>query len=67
MADIWPSSPIVVTDPVKQIITRFFNISDSLDPNSGKSFADELFVEDGFFKTHKTMIFKGREGMVTLY
>jgi hypothetical protein len=64
MADIWPSSPIVVSDQVKQTITRFFDISDSVDPNSGRLFANEMFTEDGIFKTHKTMIFKGRDGTV---
>jgi hypothetical protein len=62
MANIWPSAPVVVTDQVKQIITRFFDISDSIDPTSGRLFAEEIFVKDGIFKTHKTCIFKGHDG-----
>jgi hypothetical protein len=62
MADIWPSTPVVVNDEVKKLITRFFEISDSLDPTSGELFADELFAKDGIFKTHKTLIFKGYDG-----
>ncbi|KAF2428614.1 hypothetical protein EJ08DRAFT_321674 [Tothia fuscella] len=61
MADIWPSSPITVSDQVKQAITRFFQIGDSSDPGSGKLFADELFTKDGIFKTHKTLVFRGYE------
>jgi hypothetical protein len=62
MADFWPSAPVVVTDQVKHIITRFFDISDSTDPTSGRLFAEELFIQDGFFKTHKTCVFKGHDG-----
>jgi len=63
MADIWPSSPVVVSDQAKQIITRFFEISDSPDPKSGRWFADELFTKDGVFKTHETCVFKGHDGL----
>lgn len=62
MADIWPSSPIIVTDQIKNLITRFFNISDSIDPESGRAFAEELFTKNGYFKTHKTCIFNGHDG-----
>lgn len=62
MANIWPSPPIIVTDEVKHLITRFFDISDSIDPHSGRSFAEQLFTKDGFFKTHKTCIFNGHDG-----
>jgi hypothetical protein len=59
--DIWPSAPVVVGPRVKQIITHFFKISDSTDPESGKLFV-ELFTKDGIFTTHKTMLFKGHDG-----
>jgi hypothetical protein len=62
MTNIWPSAPIIVTDQVKQLITRFFDISNSIDPTSGRLFAEELFVKDGFFKTHKTCVFNGHDG-----
>lgn len=61
--DIWPTAPVVVERRVKEIIARFFQISDSTDPDSGRLFAEELFAEDGFFKTHETCVFKGREGV----
>jgi hypothetical protein len=67
MADIWPTAPVLVTDQVKQQITRFFEISDSPDPKSGKLFADELFTKDATFKTHKTCVFRGHDGMYTLF
>jgi hypothetical protein len=51
---------------VKQLITRFFEISDSPEPTSGKLFADELFTKDGVFTTHKTLIFRGYDGMSTI-
>lgn len=58
-------APVMVEPRVKELITRFFQISDSTDPNSGHLFAEELFAEDGFFKTHETCVFKGREGLST--
>ncbi|QDS77275.1 hypothetical protein FKW77_003952 [Venturia effusa] len=61
MTDIWPSPPIIVPEQVKQLITRFFDISDSTDPDSGSSFAEELFTKDGYFKTHRTCIFRGHD------
>lgn len=62
MSNIWPSSLIIVTDEVKHLITRFFEISNSIDPDSGRFFAEELFAKDGYFKTHKTCIFNGHDG-----
>jgi hypothetical protein len=59
---IWPPAPIAVDSHIKELITRFFEISDSTDPGSGQLFAEELFAEDGIFKTHETCIFKGRDG-----
>jgi hypothetical protein len=59
---IWPQAPIVVDTQTKELITRFFDISNSTEPNSGQIFADELFVEDGSFRTHETCVFKGRAG-----
>ena len=61
-ADIWPSAPIIVSSRVKHLITRFFEISDSPEPTSGKLFADELFSRDGVFTTHKTNLFRGYDG-----
>ncbi|KAL1597122.1 hypothetical protein SLS60_008704 [Paraconiothyrium brasiliense] len=43
---IWPSAPILLDESVKQTIHRFFSISDSTDPTSGRLFAEELFAED---------------------
>jgi hypothetical protein len=60
---IWPADNISIAQDVRDLIIRFFDISDSTDPSSGQQFAYELFAEDGFFKTHETCIFKGREGM----
>jgi hypothetical protein len=60
--DVWPSTPILISPRVKHLITRFFEISDSPEPTSGKLFADELFTTDGVFTTHKTLIFKGYDG-----
>jgi hypothetical protein len=62
MADVWPSAPVIVSERTKQTINHFFDVSDSTDPTSGRVFAEELFTEDGFFKTHKTLIFKGHDG-----
>jgi len=62
MRDIWPSAPVTVSDCVKCTIKRFFEISDSTDTTSGELFANELFTKDGIFKTHKKLIFQGREG-----
>jgi hypothetical protein len=61
-ASIWPPAPILVDRHIKELITRFFEISDSTDSGSGQLFAEELFAEDGIFKTHETCIFKGRDG-----
>jgi hypothetical protein len=61
MADIWPARPVVVDDKVKRTITRFFEISDSTDPTSGRLFAEELFSKDGIFTTHKTVYFQGHD------
>jgi hypothetical protein len=65
-ASIWPSAPIVVEPHIKDLITRFFEISDSTDLDSGRQFADELFTKDGFFKTHETCVFNGRDGQFNL-
>ena len=65
--DIWPSSPIAVSPQFKQLIQRFFEISDSADPASGKLFAEELFTKDGVFTTHKTLVFKGHDGASCFY
>lgn len=60
--NIWPMAPVVVGEDVRALITRFFEISNSTDPDSGKWFAEELFTIDGLFKTHETCVFQGREG-----
>lgn len=60
--DIWPSGLILVSDRVKQLITRFFEISDSAEPTSGRLMADEVFAKDAIFTTHKESIFRGHDG-----
>jgi hypothetical protein len=60
--NIWPSAPVTVPPRTKQLITRFFDTSDATDPASGEIFAEEFFTRDGFFKTHETCVFKGRDG-----
>ncbi|KAF2445846.1 hypothetical protein P171DRAFT_520574 [Karstenula rhodostoma CBS 690.94] len=58
--DIWPTAPIVVSEQVKHVILRFFEISDSTEKTSGRLFAEELFTEDGVFTTHPSCVFRGR-------
>ena len=61
--EAWPTAPITVPDRFKQLIERFFVISQSTALDSGRLFAEELFTGDGLFKTHETCVFKGHAGM----
>jgi hypothetical protein len=47
---------------MQKLITRFFEISDINDPESGKYFADELFTPDGVLQMNERMIYRGSEG-----
>ena len=59
---VWPASPIELHPNLKALISRFFEISDSIDPVSGKWFADEVFTADGVMKMGARLSYSGSEG-----
>lgn len=64
---IWPTPPIIVSPHVQHLITRFFDISDSIAPESGEQFAKEVFTKDAVFMTHETVVIKGYEGILIFH
>ena len=59
---VWPASPIEIHPNLKALLSRFFEISDSIDPVSGKWFADEIFTADGVMKMGTRLLYSGSEG-----
>jgi hypothetical protein len=64
ITNIWPLSPVIISQHTQDLIERFFDTSDSTDyANSGRIFAEEFFAEDAIFKTHETCVSQGRKGV----
>lgn len=55
----WPSTP--VSDEVKDLLARFFQLVDLRDPNAGKAISEEIFLPDGVFVT-AVSAFTGKSG-----
>ncbi|KAJ3039399.1 hypothetical protein HDV00_012275 [Rhizophlyctis rosea] len=58
---IWPSPPIELHPNLKHLITRFFEISDITDPESGTLFTEEIFTNDGVLKMGSWLVYSGKE------
>lgn len=60
----WPSTPILT--PIKDLLSRFYIIGDSGDPDAGRRLGQEVFTPDGQIIVNKRAI-SGTEGIVSNY
>ena len=60
----WPSTPSI-PQPTKDLLNRFYRLSDTKSDDVGRQYAEDIFTSDGKIVVNRRQ-FRGKKGMIWL-